>query len=243
MKKTLTWCMGVVAFGAILALGIDALRKTDTLRTIAVNGECLTSVKKDKIAITLRVTVLAPTTLESMQSATTQINRITDVLKTMPVQIQTTQFNSYEKSEWNRELQKSETLGYETTIAVEVSANEMATIEEVLTRFASRPNVFTENLRMYTGPETLAPAIEGCLSVAVENARTRADALASGDNKHAGRILSISYGTDVNDSMPPQNLLRTKMVTASTMADGAVAGLVAKDTDVTVTVSAVFEIK
>ena len=172
---------------------------TVSVKTISVNGECLTTVPKDKTAITLRVTTLAPTAVASMQSATLQMAQITKYLETMPVQMQTTRFNSYEKTEWNRDQQKSVTLGIETTIAVEVSADNITTIEHILSQFAGNTNVYSENLRMYTSPERLQPVMEKCLSIAVENARVRADALASGDGKTAGKLLSVSYGTHTND--------------------------------------------
>jgi uncharacterized protein YggE len=97
---------------------------------------------------------------------------------------------------------------------------------------------------MYTSPEVLKPIMEKCLSVAVENARVRANALASGDNKRAGRLISVSYGTNTSDSATTTNgLLRTKMVMASSVADTASGTIVSRDTDVSVSVSAVFEIK
>ena len=167
-----------------------------------------------------------------------------DYLKTLPVQLQTTQFNSYEKTEWNRDEQRSVTLGIETTIAVEVSANSVDEIEQILSQFANKQNVYSENLRMYTSPEVLKPIMEQCLSVAVENARTRANALASGDNKRAGQLISVSYNTNANETAVPTNgLLRTKMVMASAVADTAAGTIVSRDTDVAVSVSAVFEIK
>jgi uncharacterized protein YggE len=213
-------------------------------RTVSVNGECLTTAPRDKTAITLRVTALADSAAQSMRDATMQMAEITEYLKTLPVQLQTTQFNSYEKTEWNRDEQKSVTLGIETTIAVEVSANSVDEIEQILSQFANKPNVYSENLRMYTSPEVLKPIMEECLSVAVENARNRANALASGDNKRAGRLISVSYGTNATDSVVPTNgLLRTKMVMASSMTDTATGTIVSRDTDVSVTVSAVFEIQ
>ena len=215
---------------------------SDTIRTITVNGECLTSAPRDKTAITLRVTTLADSAAQSMRAATTQMAEITEYLKSQPVEMQTTQFNSYEKTEWNRDEQKSVVLGIETTVAVEVSANNVTEIENVLNTFADKPNVFSENLRMYTSPEVLKPIMEKCLSVAVENARVRANALASGDNRRAGRLLSVSYG-NANQSTPENGLLRTKMVTASAMADTATGTIISKDTDVSVSVSATFEIK
>lgn len=242
MKKAFIWGASVIGMAAVFALVFGTLeRRANTLRTISVNGECLTTAPRDKTAITLRVSVLEPNASESMRLATSRMSEITEYLQTLPVELQTTQFNSYEKTEWNRDEQKNQVLGIETTVAVEVSASSIDVIEQALSHFAGSTDVYTENLRMYTSPETMQPIIERCMSVAVENARTRANALASGDNKRAGRIISVSYGTSSNDiSVPTNGLLRTKMVTASSVADGAI---VSRDSDVSVSVSAVFEIK
>ncbi|MFQ6730188.1 MAG: SIMPL domain-containing protein [Alphaproteobacteria bacterium] len=238
MKRILALIIVCLAVFASFVL----LNHEDTIRTITVSGECLTSVPRDKTAITLRVTVLADTAAQSMHDATAQMTEITEYLKSQPVEVQTTQFNSYEKTEWNRDEQKSVVQGIETTIAVEVSANNVTEIENILSAFAGNTNVFSENLRMYTSPETLKPAMEKCLSVAVENARTRANALADGDNRRAGRLLSVSYG-NTSPSTPENGLLRTKMVTAAAMSDTATGTIISKDTDVSVSVSATFEIK
>jgi uncharacterized protein YggE len=231
----------------VILTGVALLRpdNNEIPHTIAVSGECLTTAPRDKTAITLRVTALADSAAQSMRDATSQMAEITEYLKTLPVQLQTTQFNSYEKTEWNRDEQRSVTLGIETTIAVEVSANSIDEIEQILSQFANKQNVYSENLRMYTSPEVLKPIMEQCLSVAVENARTRANALASGDNKRAGELISVSYNTSANDSVAPTNgLLRTKMVMAASVADTSATGtIVSRDTDVSVSVSAVFEIK
>ena len=238
MKRILTF----VGIFLVVLISVILLNRDDVTRTITVSGECLTSVPRDKTAITLRVTTLADNAAQSMRNATTQMAEITEYLKSQPVEMQTTQFNSYEKTEWNRDEQKSVVLGIETTVAVEVSANNVTEIENVLNAFADKPNVFSENLRMYTSPEVLKPIMEKCLSVAVENARVRANALASGDNRRAGRLLSVSYG-NTSPSTPENGLLRTKMVTAAAMSDTATGTIISKDTDVSVSVSATFEIK
>jgi uncharacterized protein YggE len=241
MKRS--FFVGICSLLVVLT-SVSLLRRdrNDIPHTIAVSGECLTTAPRDKTAITLRVTALADSAAQSMRDATSQMAEITEYLKTLPVQLQTTQFNSYEKTEWNRDEQRSVTLGIETTIAVEVSANSVDEIEQILSQFANKQNVYSENLRMYTSPEVLKPIMEQCLSVAVENARTRANALASGDNKRAGELISVSYNTSANDSVTPTNgLLRTKM---AIVTDSAVTGtIVSRDTDVSVSVSAVFEIK
>ena len=242
MKRSLITFIGLLII-LFVGWGIVAYDNNEIPHTIAVNGECLTTAPRDKTAITLRVTALADSAAQSMRSATAQMAEITEYLKGLPVQLQTTQFNSYEKTEWNRDEQKSVTLGIETTIAIEVSANNITTIEGILSQFAGRDNVYSENLRMYTSPTVLQPIMENCLAVAVENARTRATALASGDGKSAGKLLSVSYGTTLDQvAYPAANLMRSKMVMATGMADAS-GTIVSKDTEISVSVSAVFEIK
>ncbi len=240
------WFLSVVGAAAILILMVNGLRAHDAPRTISVRGECLTTAPRDKTAITLRVTALDKSAARSMKTATATVAKITDFVRGLDgAEMQTTEFNSYEKTEWNRDQQKSVSLGIETTIAVEVSAKNIETIERVLNEFAGTENVFSENLRMYTSAEVLKPIMEKCLSVAVENARVRADALAAGDKRRAGRMLSVSYESSNNNGMyynvAPRALGAKMMATESAMDVGG--SLVAKDTDVSVAVSVTFEIR
>lgn len=244
MKKAFIWIGTVIGVAAVMALVFGALERGATPRTIVTNGECLTTAPRDKTAITLRVTTIATTAVESMRTATTQMAEITQYLKDMPVEMQTTQFNSYEKTEWNPDRRESVPLGIETVIAVEVSADGVNVIEGILSDFAGIPNVYSENLRMYTSPQKIKSITEECLSVAVENARERADALVAADGGKAGKLLSVSYNTNAdNIAQPTGDLMRTKLTSASVAMDSVAGTIVSRDTDVSVSVSAVFEIK
>lgn len=242
-KKLIFGATFIIVAGALLAFGGH---KNSVPRTIAVAGECLTTAPKDRTAITLRVTTLDKSAAASMKQASAKMAEITAYLKTQDVKMQTTQFDSYEKTEWDRVAQKSVSLGIETNIAVEVSANNIDTIEKILTEFAGQKNIYSENLRMFTSSEAMKPVMEECLGAAVENARARANALAAGDGKRAGKMLSVEYGASSSTiSRPTSNFLRSAKVMA--VAEDAVAytggGIVAQDTQVTVNVSAVFEIR
>lgn len=244
MKKTLIWIGTVIGAGSVMAMAFNLLERNAVVRTVSVNGECITTFKKDKTAITLRVTTLAPTAAESMRIATEKASQITKQLESLPVEMQTTQFNSYEKTEWNRDEQKSVTLGIETTIAIEVSANGMTTIETVLAQFAGQNDIYTENLRMYASPAITKAELEKCLGDATENARVRAAAMAAGDGRQVGKMLSVSYGTQTTDvAVPAYGLMRTKMNVAEAAAMDTAGTIVGKDAELSVSVSAVFEIK
>jgi uncharacterized protein YggE len=176
-----------------------------------------------------------------MKQATVKIAEITEFLKTQNVKMQTTQFDSYEKTEWDRDSQKSIPMGIETTIAVEVSAEKIESIESVLNRFAGMSNVYSENLRMFTSAEALKPVLEKCLGAATENARQRAGAIAAGDKRKVGRMISAEYESHGVEAVRPSNFLRSAKVMAADIDTGG--GLVSKDTEVSVYVSATFEIR
>ena len=243
MKKTLIWIGSVIGVGAVLALIFGILEKPSNTRTVNVSGQCLTSAPKDRTAITLRVTTLDKNAAKSMKIASEKMAQITDYLKTLDVKMQTTEFNSYEKTEWNHVAQKSENLGYETRIAVEVSAKNTDIIESVLNKFAGQPDIYTENLRMFSSSEVLQPILEKCLGIAVEDARVRANALLSGENHKAGKLLSVSYDNISYQERPFANFRVASAKLESMDTAYAGGGLVSKDTEITVTVSATFEIK
>lgn len=238
--KTTTWILI-----AILAVIGYTYLTPKTIDTVSTNGECLTTAPRDRTAITLRVTTLDKNALKSMRAATQQMAEINTYLAALDVKTQTTEFNSYEKTEWNHSTQKSVNLGTETTIAVEVSADNMDIIEQVINQFAGQPNIYVGNLQMFTSAETLKPIMEECLGDAVRNARERANALVSGADRRVGKLLSVTYGNATYNA-PTANyrLMATKAVSESMdMGAGAFGTLSSKDTNVSVKVSATFEIR
>ena len=245
MKKTIIWIASVIGMGAVMALAVNMFEKPREMRTVKVGGECLTSAPKDRTAITLRVTTLDKNAATSMKLATAKVSEITDYLKTLDVKAQTTEFNSYEKTEWNHDLQKSIDLGIETRIAIEVSAKNPEIIESVLNKFAGQDDVYAENLRMFTSTETLKPILEKCLGTAVEDARVRANALVSSNGLKAGKLLSVSYDNVSYNERPYANyrVMGAKMAMATEESFDTSGSIIGKDTEITVTVSATFEIK
>ena len=227
----------------VCLLGIFAVNRFSKPQIITTNGECLTSVPKDRTAVTVRISVLDKSPAKSMKLASAKAAEINDFLKTLDVKVQTSEFNSYEKTEWNHETQKSEFLGIETNIALDVSADKIETIENVLDKFAGVNDIYITNLRMFTSAEAMKPAMESCLGGAVENAHERATALATGAGKRVGKLLAVSYGqSDSHDVISTANFRVAKAALADTgnYTAGVIAG---KDTDISVSVSATFEIK
>lgn len=240
MKKIIIWIASVIGCGAVMALVFGAIDGAREIKTVSVSGECITSAPKDRTAITLRVETLNKDSAQSVRDATAIVQRINEYLKTLPVEVQTNQFNSYEKTEWDNEAHKSVKLGIETTIAIEISAKSVDVIEQIMSEFAGQENIYSENLRVYTSTLETQHAIEKCMAGAVENARERATALARADGRRVGKMLSVSYGTNTPEIYAPRTMNKMMVTAASADASGTI---MARESEVSVSVSATFEIK
>ncbi len=240
MKKTIIWIASVVGCGAVLALLFNMLDKKPQIETVSVTGECVTSAPKDRTAITLRVETLNKNSAQSVRDATAIVQKINEYVKTLPVEVQTNQFNSYEKTEWDNEAHKSVKLGIETTIAVEISAKSVDVIEQIMSEFAGQENIYSENLRVYTSTLETQKAIEKCMAGAVENARVRAQTLANADGRKIGKLLSVSYGANTPDVYAPRTMNKMMVTAATADASGTI---MSRESEVAVSVSATFEIK
>jgi predicted secreted protein len=206
-------------------------------------GECSAKVAKDKTAITLRISVLNKNASESLRLA----QGISDILtkgfselKDDSLEMETVQFSSWERTEWNQELKKSESQGVETNISLEVSSSNRKTIENILQNLPSQTDVnikiLPENLRVYASDAEIQKATEDCMAQAVVNAKDRAQSLAESEGARIGKMISVSYGSDFQSSGPIP-IVRT----AKAMFDsGAIS---ATDAVVKTSVSAIFELR
>ncbi len=242
MKKTIIWITSVIGMAATVVLAYTYFIGYNAQQNISVAGQCITSAPKDRTAITLTVRTLDDNPATSMKIASAKMSEITAFLKTMDVEMQTTEFDSYEKTEWDNQTQKSIVLGTETNIAIEVSSDKMEDIEIVLGKFAGTDNIYTSGLRMFTSAAAMQPIMDKCLADAVNNARARAQIIAQAGGKSIGKLIHAEYGNNKNSNQPaPSNMLRMgKMEAASFDMAG---GLVSKDTVITVDVQASFELK
>ena len=246
VKRGVSWGFVSLVLLAVIGGILWSTRPAPISRQISVNGECLGQVEKDKTAVSLRTTVLNKNAGESMVRAQQIAVMLTDAAKSLndpELNIQTVRFDSYEKNEWNTAAQRSEFVGFETTITTEFSTKDRKTIERILTAVAGYENVFVENLRMFTSAEIMKPALESCVADAVRDARARAESIADADGMRVGRVITISYNQHSNEDDGFQPFMRNAkaFVAMETMAGGD--ALHSKDSDFSVNVSATFELR
>ncbi|MFQ6777730.1 MAG: SIMPL domain-containing protein [Alphaproteobacteria bacterium] len=227
----------------LLVFAIFYPKRPEQIKTISVTGECTTTIPRDKTAITLRVKTLNENSAISVHDATELARKITDFVKTQPATAQTTDFTSYEKTQWNKDAEKYEVLGTQTEIAIEISSNTIETIETILTEFMGEQNVYSDNLRMYASTNETRHAMESCLTEAIKNAQNRASAMAAASDMKIGKMLNASYGTQpkiepISRNMP---MLAAKAYTADSI--DASGTLSTTETEISVSVNATFELR
>ena len=236
-KKTIPWV--ILFFVLIGVIAFQWLASTSVIRnrSVAVVGECLGRTVKDTTGITLRIQTLGATGAESMAMARNAYNITSAMLNQFEgLEIQTTRWESHEKTEWDGNQQK--TVGIQTIIGIDVSSKNANDIEEVLTKAEKIENVFPENLRMFTSNEKLKPALEACINDAVQNARAKAETIADSEGVRVGEMISAEYGRTADEAMPRPVFMRA--VAADSLSG---AGLFSSDAEFSVTVRAVFQLR
>ena len=244
-----TWIYSLAAT-IILAVAIISGVKLwcggDSKRSVSVKGECIAKVEKDRTVIALRVTVLdrnASTSLRRAQVAYAGISDYAGRLKAEDptMELQTSRFDSHEKNKWDHTRQEEVFLGYETNIELTVSSENRTVIEGLLSHFAGAENVFPGKLAMYSSSKKMGPAIEGCIKEAVKNAREKADVIAKAGGTRAGRMISANFNRTAGDSGGMPNVRYSAR--AEVMADAGGVALFSSDTEVSITINAVFGLK
>lgn len=109
-----------------------------------------------------------------------------------------------------------------------------------MSQFAGMQNVYSENLRIYTSATQTQAAIETCMAGALDNARARAENLAKSDGHKLGKLLHVSYGANSANNAGAPRVMNKMMMTSMADASGTI---VAKDSEIGVSISATFEIK
>ena len=235
---------GVIAAAIFLIAGFVERIAMPT-NMVAVSGECITRVERDRTSATVRVTVLDRNSANSVRRAQTLYQSALAFVQSIDdetLELTTGRFDSFERNRWDQNRQTEVSMGFETTIELIVMSENRATIEEVLGFFADRENVFMGNLTMTSSPLAMNAAIADCIQYAVDDARSRADAVARAGNRRIGRMITAEFAQGAGGNMMPRPMMAGRMVMAQSMDMGGMS-LVAADGEISVRVNAVFNLR
>lgn len=202
MKKGLIilLALGLVMTGAVLAGQQTSYLEApeETARIISVNGQGEVTVEPDIATIDLGVQT------EHADSAIAQrmnqgiMNQIMNILKLEGIaetDIQTVRYAIYPINEWNPELQRSEPKGFRVDNIVRVTIRDLENVGNVIDGAVDKGANSINSIQFsLSDPEK---AYLQALELAVENAQSKAQAIAGAANVTLGEPSRITEGYSV----------------------------------------------
>ena len=189
--------LGAVTFGQPDAAAAPAWQiPPPPVPMVDVTGYGSVRVPPDMASIVIGVEAQRPTLAEAQAEATTQATAIIDALKSAGVaeqDLRTTDFSVRivrERQRGDDETQRGEIKGFRVSDAVEVTVRELAKLGRILDdAVAAGAN---DVRRIAFSLADTAPAAAQARGRAMDDARAKAEALATAAGVTLGRVLSIS---------------------------------------------------
>lgn len=245
MKKNILLATLSIFLSAQIFASI-ALASSGGDRVVSVGGSCTRESTTDRGSVTVTANVLESDIKTAVKKATAQYDRCLEAVKKLGLEnfsVQSTEYSVSEEKDWVKDHYVSK--GFRARIGFKVSTSNIQRLGEV-TEIAAREDIHeVGNLTTYLSKDKLKKEQESCLKEAAEDARSKADKLATSLGASLGRVLLMSEN---NDGGPPPFhplMMRGKMMMAeaSGAAEPAAPTIQEGRQDVSAHVQVSFELK
>lgn len=220
-----------------------ALASADTQPNgITVTGECLKKVTRDRGAVTVTSSIVAPSPREASQKAIQSHEKMKSsitALKLAGLVPATAGYSVSQECSYGNAGKRCS--GYRATLSTRYETPTLRDLESIVDVASQEGAESVSELETFVAPETLKKEREACLEVATQNARSKAEQIARGATVKLGRPLVLQEQGEPNQVVP-----RTQRAYAaeSLQAMGASAPSIdAAPFDLQVSVTAIYGIE
>jgi uncharacterized protein YggE len=216
----------------------------ERLAGIAVTGECLKKVTRDRAAVTISTSLVAATAKDSSKKAIEAHEAIkTQVraLKLANLSIGTARYSVDQECTYNSKISGRVCEGYRTTISTRFETPTIVDLEDIIGIASKLGAQDVSQLEAFVSPEALKSERESCLETATKNAQAKAQKIAAGAGVQLGKLISVSEGA--NEQSPP--FMATRAMAMNAESDGGKRGpsIDAEPLDLRVSVNSVYGIQ
>jgi uncharacterized protein YggE len=187
---------------------------------ISVTGECLQKVNRDRGAVTISSSIVAPTAKESSRKtieAHDAIKSTVQALKLSGLSASTSNYSVSQECEYNPKTSRPACAGYRTTISTRFETPNFTDLEQIIGIASQHGAQNVSQLEAFVSPALLKSERESCLEIATKNAHAKALKIATGAGVQLGKLISVhEEGTEA-----PQPFMGRGMV-AMSASDSAV---------------------
>ncbi|MDD5190460.1 MAG: SIMPL domain-containing protein [Dehalococcoidales bacterium] len=170
---------------------------------IAVTGEGKVAVTPDLATLQLGVTTQAKTVADAQAQATAAMNKVMNSLTGNGIaakDIQTSNYNISEVTQWNPTTQKSETTGYQVTNNVTVKVRELTKVGKIIDDVVTAGGDLTRVNSINFSVEDPTQYYDQARTLAVAQAVKKAESMAKLAGVKLGKLLFI---TESSSYVPP----------------------------------------
>jgi len=207
---------------------------------IWVSGEGKVTVTPDVANLSLGVQVEAVTLNEANTKAAAAMDALIKVLKAQGVadkDIQTQNFNIYPVYDYNKDTGKATIRGYQVTNTVTVKIRVIANTGKIIDASVVAAGDAVRVNRIYFSVDNPTAAMNQARELALLDAKAKAEQIA--------RVTGVSLGpvSFVSDSSGSGRFITPSFDAKAAGAEGATTPILPGDTDVTVSVQVIYNIK
>jgi uncharacterized protein YggE len=194
---------GLLATGTIVSggpvraqdLATPATTKAAGVQTVSVSGHGEVTIAPDTASISIGVDVTQPTLTDAQAQATEQATAVIATLKAAGIadeDIQTTSFNVYILRDTSRHADPNLITGFEITNQLEVTVRDTEILGQLLDKAVKAGANNVSGISFYVDDQTAAA--REARRLAVEDARTKAEELATAAGLTLGPVIVITEG-------------------------------------------------
>jgi len=212
------------------------------LRLVSVSGTVTKTASPEIAYITLSVETLDSSASKSQSENAILSNKVMAALESAGISsddIETSSYSLREEFEWNEVLRKSESIGHRTSNSIRVTVRDLTMVGSVIDSAVSAGANSVSGVTFALTKQTQSELKTMALSEAAENAREKAESIASGLGIGVGQVYSASESS--NYSTPYYS--RSYAVDAEDAVGMAPTPITPGDIEFSATVSVQFEIQ
>ena len=216
----------------------------ERLTGIAVTGECLKKVPRDRASVTISTSLVAVTAKESSKKAIAAHEAIKNEVRALTLTnltIGTAHYSVDQECSYNGKISGRTCEGYRTTISTRFETPNFVDLEEIIGVASKLGAQNVSQLEAFVSPESLKNERESCLETATKDARKKAERIAAGAGVQLGKLISVSESP--NEQTQPFMARGAMAMSAESSGEKRGPSIDAEPLDLRVSVNAVYGIQ
>jgi len=224
--------------GSVISFAED--ESGNSVKLITVSGMVAKSAAPELAYVTLSIETLDRSASKSQSDNAANSNKVMDALKAVGIaedDLETASYSVREEFQWSKTLGKSESIGYKTINSIQVTVRSLSKVGLVIDSAVQAGANSVSNVSFALTKATQSELRTAALKDAAENARAKAQSIASGLGIGVGSVFSASESSSYATPVYYRN------VGMDAVAESAPTPISPGDIEFTATVSVQFEIQ